>query len=75
MGAMALLRQMYIDADWYAKEVLSLTKLSDWSGDGILLGRVRVAERTALKQKISFTSQCKADFCMLIGDRPTSTSE
>lgn len=68
-------QEMQLYADWYGEEVLSLTKLSDWQGDGILLGSVRAAERERLKQKISFTSQCKADFCILIGDHSTTISE
>ncbi|MEM6346842.1 MAG: glycosyltransferase family 39 protein [Bacteroidota bacterium] len=68
-------QEMQLYADWYATEVWSLEELRDWEGDGILLGSVRAAERESLMQKISFTSECKADFCILIGSRPTTTSE
>ncbi|MEL6591304.1 MAG: glycosyltransferase family 39 protein [Bacteroidota bacterium] len=58
-------QEMRLYADWYAEEVVKLEQVDAWPGDGILLGTVNPTEREALKQKISFTADCKADFCIV----------
>ncbi|MEL6846847.1 MAG: hypothetical protein AAFP02_26885, partial [Bacteroidota bacterium] len=58
-------QEMRLYADWYAEEVVKLEQVDAWPGDGILLGTVNPTERGALKQKISFTADCKADFCIV----------